>query len=325
MCEEVLKDVNEAMTEFCKKYINLMKEMYKNPELRKWCKDYSAYRAVTTHRDLEKLIYDEFMKEVCELPFFVQYLNKADYGRDYVKRMNGSKSELIIGLFVEIRGDYGSNGSLINYSIAEGRIYRLMEAYLLHGKICEKRTKNKDNKLNGVSEIDSSKALLDFIKESVQKYGKLDEFIAEKRNQQKPTNILYFVRFKSMREIEEEWNEEIFEKGDSFFLAFADAYCDIKKGETPKFKKRVNEEKNDKYSFYECKNKYASSIVLLDEGERCFYRFNTETKKWKPDYNLYFEYVGYSSSPNEISEVACTKEELRRMGMDTLRGTRFYE
>ena len=278
------------------------------------------------------------IKQFCSDKWYVNILHDFKLGvinyKDYADLCNrisnnptylneASLDECFVYLTCLWRCDYGTGGwSGFDYEhrheirMARMRIVNLLFCLSL-GNECKES--------NSTLEINSSMKLLEFIKGNVQKYGKIDEFIARTDNPEKPTEILYFVRFKSIRELEEEWNTEIFEKGECFYIAFANAYCDIKKGETPKFRKRVNEEKNDKYSFYECKNEHVSSIVLLDEDERCFYRFNNAKKKWIPDWNLYFDYIGYSSSCNEISEVVCTKEELRRMGMDTLLGTRFYE
>lgn len=130
----VPESINRAMTDFCQKYVHTMKEMCENSELQKWCKNYSAYREITTHKDLQKLVYKKFMREAYALPFFSEYLAKADYGQSFEKRIKGNKNELITGLFLEIRMDYASNGSLINCSIADGHIYQLMEAYLQYGE-----------------------------------------------------------------------------------------------------------------------------------------------------------------------------------------------
>lgn len=287
---------------------------------------------------LQKTSTNELIKQFCSDKWYVNILHDFKLGvinyKDYADLCNrisnnptylneASLDECFVYLTYLWRWHYGTGG-WPDFDYKHRHEIRMARMRIVNLLFCLS-LENESKESNSTPEINSSMKLLEFIRGNVQKYGKIDEFNARTDNPEKPTEILYFVRFKSIRELEEEWNTEIFEKGECFYIAFANAYCDIKKGETPKFKKRVNEEKNDKYSFYECKNEHVSSIVLLDEDERCFYRFNNAKKKWIPDWNLYFEYIGYSSSCNEISEVVCTKEYLHRMGIDTLRGTRFYE
>ncbi|MGM9522184.1 MAG: ADP-ribosylglycohydrolase family protein [Oscillospiraceae bacterium] len=129
--DPVTADMEAAMTAFCSKYIVLMKVLYQDKELNQWCRNYSAYRENTTHRELEKMIYEGFVKEAYALGFMPEVLAWKPYSAYSLESaLTGTKADLIHGIFVEIRSDYGSNGSLISHAIADGNLYRLMSAWL---------------------------------------------------------------------------------------------------------------------------------------------------------------------------------------------------
>lgn len=114
-----------------------MEVLYRDEELNQWCRNYSAYKKKTTHRALEKLIYDGFMEEAYALGFMPKVLAWKSYSAYSLESaLNGTKEDLIHGIFVEIRSDYGCNGSLIRHAIAEGKMYRLMSAWLHYENRC---------------------------------------------------------------------------------------------------------------------------------------------------------------------------------------------
>ena len=119
------------MAKFCGKYLVLMELLLKDKELNKWCRNYSAYVKNTEHLELERIIYDSFVKDAYQLPFMADVLHQKAYS-DYKfeSALSGTDADLIHGIFVEIRSDYGSNGRLINRAIAEGNLYGLMKVYL---------------------------------------------------------------------------------------------------------------------------------------------------------------------------------------------------
>lgn len=123
-------DMETAITAFCSKYIVLMEVLYRDKELNQWCRNYSAYRKNTTHCELEKLIYDGFMQEAYALGFMPKILAWKHVYTGLESALAGTKSDLIYGIFAEIRSDYDCNGSLISHAIAEGNLYHLMRAYL---------------------------------------------------------------------------------------------------------------------------------------------------------------------------------------------------
>ena len=131
------KSQEAAVTEFCRKYITLMEVLYKDKELNAWCSNYSAYKNNTVHVALEKIIYQGFMKEAYHLKDANQqkimpdiHKNASYSSYSLEKALAGNHFDLAFGIFLEIRCDYGTNGSLIYDSIAKGNLYRLMSAFL---------------------------------------------------------------------------------------------------------------------------------------------------------------------------------------------------
>ena len=108
-----------------------MEVLYKDKELNRWCHNYSAYTKNTEHCELEKIIYDEFMTEAYALGFMQNILSWKD-GSVYLTEaaINGTDVDILYGICMEIRSDYGNNGALIYHAIADGNLYRLMRAFL---------------------------------------------------------------------------------------------------------------------------------------------------------------------------------------------------
>lgn len=125
-------DIETAVTAFCNKYVVLMEVLYRDKELNQWCRNYSAYKENTTHRALEELIYNGFMKEAYTLGFLPKVLAwKPGSAYSLRSALCGTKADLLYGICMEIRADYGCNGALIYHAIASGSLYYLMNT-LLH-------------------------------------------------------------------------------------------------------------------------------------------------------------------------------------------------
>lgn len=109
-----------------------MEVLYRDKELNQWCRNYSAYKENTTHCALKELIYNGFMKEAYTLGFLPKVL-AWEPGSAYSlgSALCGTKADLLYGICMEIRADYGCNGELIYHSIASGSLYYLMNT-LLH-------------------------------------------------------------------------------------------------------------------------------------------------------------------------------------------------
>ena len=126
------QEIEDTMTKFCNKYIVLMEALYRDKELNQWCKNYSKYTQNTEHCELERMIYDGFMKEAYALNIVSPAIIEHKPGYDYCleSALAGTKKDLIWAIAIEIRMDYGCNGSLVHRAIADGNLYRLMRAYL---------------------------------------------------------------------------------------------------------------------------------------------------------------------------------------------------
>lgn len=131
----VTEKIREAMTEFCKKYMVLMEVLYEDKELNQWCRKYSAHEKNTEHCELERIIYDGFMQEAYGLGFMPEILSWKPYAiYSLVEALKGTEADILHGICMEIRGDYNCKGSLIYSAIGEGRLYRLMCAFLSYGQ-----------------------------------------------------------------------------------------------------------------------------------------------------------------------------------------------
>ena len=127
----ITNEIREAVTAFCQRYIVLLEVLYRDKELNEWCRNYSAYKRNTEHCELEKIIYNEFMREAYNEGFLAKVLRGRPYSAYTLEAaLEGTEEDLIYGICSEIRMDYGYNGSLINDAIANGSLYRLMRAYL---------------------------------------------------------------------------------------------------------------------------------------------------------------------------------------------------
>lgn len=123
------REEEAAVVAFCRKYVVLMEALYRDRELNQWCRGYSAYVQNETHRELSRILYDDFMKEAYELGVMQKILaDESCHGYTFHAALDGTKRDLMYGIFFEIRMDYGSNGYLISNAIGNGKLYRLMEA-----------------------------------------------------------------------------------------------------------------------------------------------------------------------------------------------------
>lgn len=127
----ITTEIKDAMLKFCKKYVVLLEVLYRDKELNQWCRNYSAYSETTEHVALKNIIYDGFMQEAYGLGLMPEVLSRKPYSAYTLQAaLNGTEFDLIHGICLEIRSDYGSNGSLISHAIGEGNLYRLMSAFL---------------------------------------------------------------------------------------------------------------------------------------------------------------------------------------------------
>lgn len=130
-------EIEAVFKKFSEKYIALMETLYKDKELNEWCRSYSAYREVTSHRELKEMIYGVFMKEAYALNLMPKIAAwEPECGvKSFDILILSTKADLIYGICSAIRMDYAANGSLIYDSIANGHLYRLMYNLLHYDEI----------------------------------------------------------------------------------------------------------------------------------------------------------------------------------------------
>lgn len=123
---------------FCNKYIPILQMIEDDPELKKACKDHSVYQADEKHQSLIDFLYDQFMKEAYEKGMVVQnYRELVESGKmqnkvgaPNLKDLMKLTDEQVLGCIAwHFRRDHFDNGSLINSSIADGHMLRMLKVY----------------------------------------------------------------------------------------------------------------------------------------------------------------------------------------------------
>jgi len=126
--------------EFCRKYEMLLKTIYEDEELRKWCNDYSVYAPVTEHKGLEHILYYVFMPEAYDVNLVIQnYGEVIETGKlderlvssptaDFISQL--SEEQILACIAWHFRRDHFSEGSLIADSIANGKLLPYFKAMI---------------------------------------------------------------------------------------------------------------------------------------------------------------------------------------------------
>lgn len=125
--------------DFCLKYIPILEMVDADPSLKEACAKHSAYAKDEKHASLIKYLYDYFMKEAYQKGIVVQnYMDlveeagmKNKVSEPTEEDLKALTAEQILGCIAwHFRRDYFSNGSLIDSSIAEGHMLRMLKAYV---------------------------------------------------------------------------------------------------------------------------------------------------------------------------------------------------
>lgn len=124
-------ETEQQLEAFCRRYVVLLKVLYEDRELNDWCRRYSPSSPNTEHAALEHTIYREMLAEAYRLGFPAKVAGLCrDRAYHFEIAMNGTRLDQAYGICCEFRGDYNTNGSLIYSSIAKGRLYALVAAFL---------------------------------------------------------------------------------------------------------------------------------------------------------------------------------------------------
>lgn len=130
---------NRKRLAFCDKYIPILEMIERDDDLKKACRNHSAYSVDTEHPALTSYLYDEFMHEAYESDIVVH-----NYGtlveecgcEAWVSNPTGSQMEQLDAAHVlgciawHFRRDHFSEGSLVAESIAEGHMLRMLKCYV---------------------------------------------------------------------------------------------------------------------------------------------------------------------------------------------------
>lgn len=125
--------------DYCLKYIPILEMIDTDPSLKEACSKHSAYAKDEKHASLINYLYNYFMKEAYKKGIVVtNYSDLVEEAGMKDKVAEPTEEELktlsanqILGCIAwHFRRDYFSNGSLIDSSIAEGHMLRMLKAYV---------------------------------------------------------------------------------------------------------------------------------------------------------------------------------------------------
>lgn len=137
--DPVKKQNPTQQLDFCLKYIPILEMIDTDPSLKEACAKHSAYAKDEKHASLINYLYQYFMKEayqkgvvVTNYSELVEEAGMQDkVGAPAEVDLKGLSAEQILGCIAwHFRRDYFSNGSLIDSSIAEGHMLRMLKAYV---------------------------------------------------------------------------------------------------------------------------------------------------------------------------------------------------
>ena len=141
--QEEFKEVTLDCTrqkEFCRKYCMLLRAVYEDAELQKWCNDYSVYAPVTENNGLEHILYSVFMQEAYDENLVIHNYREvvdeaglderlvSDPTGEFIEQLN--EQQIIACIAWHFRRDHFSEGSLISDSIGNGKLLQYFEALI---------------------------------------------------------------------------------------------------------------------------------------------------------------------------------------------------
>ena len=143
--ENALKELGSVLSAedgrrlaFCQKYIPVLQMIEDDEDLKNACSKHSAYTEDKDHPALIAYLYDEFMHEAYESGIVVRnYGNLVEEccAEKWVHDPPDDKLDLLDAAHVlgciawHFRADHFCEGSLINRSIAKGRMLRMLKCY----------------------------------------------------------------------------------------------------------------------------------------------------------------------------------------------------
>lgn len=134
-----LDNPNRKRLAFCDKYIPILEMIERDEDLKQACRKHSAYSADTEHPALTSYLYDEFMHEAYKSDIVVH--NYGDLveecgceewvGNPTDNQLEQLDAAHVLGCIAwHFRRDHFSEGSLVDESIAEGHMLRMLKYYV---------------------------------------------------------------------------------------------------------------------------------------------------------------------------------------------------
>lgn len=124
---------------FCLRYIQFLQTIEWDDDLKNWCKHYSPYGKVETHQGLERMLH-ELMSEAYGSNMVIHdywavienskldQQQISDASEEFIDSLD--KTQLLACVAWHFRQDHFCEGSLIEDSIAEGKLLRYVKALL---------------------------------------------------------------------------------------------------------------------------------------------------------------------------------------------------
>ena len=137
--DEVDPELDLKCALFCDKYTVLLRMIDGDEVLKKWCRKFSVYSSSDEHSSLRRAIYGDFMQQAYEDGIVISDYSKViDSGRldmelvmhptaEWVSSL--TKKQIIACIAKHFRDDHFCEGSLMNYSVAEGNLLVLLQGY----------------------------------------------------------------------------------------------------------------------------------------------------------------------------------------------------
>ena len=129
---------NQQRFEFCSKYIPVLQMIEDDPDLKGACKNHSVYKADDKHKSLIDYLYHHFMEEAYQKDIVVHNYSdlvescgmKGKVATPTEEDLAALSAEQVLGCIAwHFRRDHFDNGSLINSSIADGHMLRMLKVF----------------------------------------------------------------------------------------------------------------------------------------------------------------------------------------------------
>ena len=138
MKQEVYDSVRNRRLDFCRKYIPILEMIDQDEDMKQMCRSYSAYIQGAKASSLVEYLYDTFMPDAYKAGMVItNYLQLVEEGdiKKWVVNPSGEQmacldeEHVLACIAWHFRRDHFSNGSLVNDSISDGHMLRMLEIY----------------------------------------------------------------------------------------------------------------------------------------------------------------------------------------------------